>query len=184
MATLVCTIELSKERGVTVKVKNADDGITQTITMDGTTLAMTVAGSSETSSWTQTAEGITIQCKDFKLEASNSIVCTAAKTAQYVTTDADTTITAGGNLVQSATGDVQISGKTTTVSGTSGATLKATSVTVDGSSGLTLKGGGQAQLSGGQVKVAGDAQLSLESSGMATLKGATTTISGSLIKAG
>lgn len=176
MAKLICTVELSKERGVTLKVENADARITQTITMDGTTLTMTVAGPENTSSWAQTADGIAIDCKDFTLTASNSITCTAAKTAKYVTTKSDTTIESGGKIVQAATGDVAVSGKTIELEGATAASMKGNTVTLEGLS--------QARLTGAQVLLAADAQLSLESTGMAKLQGGTTTIGGSLIKAG
>lgn len=184
MAKLVCTIELSKERGVTIKVENAEGKITQTITLDGTTLTMKVVGEQETSSWTQTADAIAIACKDFTLAASNSITCTAAKTATYKSTDSDTTIESGAKLIGKATGDVEISGANTTIEATSAAGMKGATASVEATSSLTLEGTSDATLSGAQVKVSADAQLSLESSGLAKLEGLTTTIGGSVIKAG
>lgn len=77
MGKLVCTVEMSKESGITVKVEDADAGITQTITMDGTSLTLKVAGSAGTSTITQTADKIAIKCKDFTLDAENTITCTS-----------------------------------------------------------------------------------------------------------
>ncbi|MEY3211726.1 MAG: hypothetical protein RIT28_2207, partial [Pseudomonadota bacterium] len=46
---LVCEVKLSKTEGMVITITNADDKITQTITADGTTLTLKVAGSSDTS---------------------------------------------------------------------------------------------------------------------------------------
>lgn len=184
MAKLVCTLEMSKERGVTITVVNADDGITQTLTMDGTTVTLVVKGESETSSWTQKAESIAISCKDFSVVASNSISCKAAKTATYASTDGDTTISSGANLVQEATRDVEVSGNNVKVAATTAASVKGTTAEVSGTQSLALKGAAEATLAGAKVSVTADGQLALSSSGMAELKGSITTIGGSLIKAG
>ena len=184
MAKLVCTLEMSKERGVTITVANADGKITQTLTMDGTTVTLVVKGESEESSWTQKAESIAISCKDFSLVASNSISCKAAKTATYASTDGDTTITSGAKIVQEATGDVEVSGSNIKVAAQTAASMKGTTVEVAGTQSLALKGTVEAKLEGAKVAVKAQGQLALESSGMATLKGSMTTIGGSLIKAG
>src|SRR5215203_2452067 len=84
---LVCTVEMSKDSGISIKVENADGGITQTITMDGTTLTMTVAGEDETSTFTQKADSIAIKCKDFSIEASNTITCTSTKATTHKSDD-------------------------------------------------------------------------------------------------
>ena len=185
MAKLVCTLEMSKERGVTITVANADGKITQTLTMDGTSVTLVVKkGESEESSWTQKAESIAISCKDFSLVASNSISCKAAKTATYASTDGDTTITSGAKIVQEATGDVEVSGSNIKVAAQTAASMKGTTVEVAGTQSLALKGTVEAKLEGAKVAVKAQGQLALESSGMATLKGSMTTIGGSLIKAG
>ena len=184
MAKLVCTLEMSKERGVTITVANADGKITQTLTMDGTTVTLVVKGESEESSWTQKAESIAISCKDFSLVASNSISCKAAKTATYASTDGDTTITSGAKIVQEATGDVEVSGSNIKVAAQTAASVKGTTVEVAGTQSLALKGTVEAKLEGAKVAVTAQGQLALESSGMAALKGSMTTIGGSLIKAG
>lgn len=69
MSKLECTVELSKDRGITIEVVDADTGITQSIRMDGTTLIMKVVGKDATSTFTQTADGIAINCKNFSIEA-------------------------------------------------------------------------------------------------------------------
>lgn len=184
MTKLVCTLEMSKERGVTITVANAEGEITQTLTMDGTTVTLTVKGASETSSWTQKAESIAIACKDFTLAASNSITCTAAKTASYASTEGDTKVTSGADLVQEATGDVSVSAANIALAATGAATMKGNTAAVTGQQSLALEGAAEASLTGAKVSVTADGQLALESSGVAALKGSMTTIGGSLIKAG
>lgn len=184
MAKLVCILEMSKERGVTVTVENADGKIVQTITMNGTSLVMKVKGEQEETSLTQTAEKVTISCKDFEVVARNSITCTATKTATHESKDGDTTIKSGAKLVHKAVGDVKVSGANVAITADSAATLKGNTIEASGMQSLKLKGTAQAALEGAQVSVKADAQLSLESSGMAALKGSMTTIGGSLIKAG
>ena len=181
---LVCTIEMSKAGGVTITVTNADGKITQTVTMDGTTLTLKVAGEQETSSFTQTAEAIAISCKDFSVTASNSIVCTASKTLELTTEEKDMTLTSAGKLTCSVTGDFKLDAKNATVAASSAAKLEGNEVTAAAKAGLTLKGGSEAKLSGPSVTVSADGTLSVKSAGVATLEGSMTNIKGSLIKAG
>src|SRR5689334_18530626 len=112
MAKLVCTVELSKETGISVKVENADAGITQTLTMDGTTMILKVAGKEDTSTITQKADSIAIKCKDFSIEADNTITCTSKKATKHQSDDAmtlqstkDLTLSSSAKLVQSADSD-------------------------------------------------------------------------------
>ncbi len=181
---LVCTIEMSKEAGVTITVVNADGKITQTVTMDGTTLTLEVAGEEQTSSFTQTAEAIAITCKDFSVTASNSIVCTASKTLDLTTEDQDMTLSSGAKLSCAVTGDFELDASNASIAASSAAKLEGSSVTASASAGLTLEGGSEAKLSGPSVTVSADGTLSVKSSGVATLEGSMTNIKGSLIKAG
>ncbi|MFV8749334.1 hypothetical protein ACNOYE_02155 [Nannocystaceae bacterium ST9] len=185
MAKLVCTLEMSKERGVTITVANADGEITQTITMNGTSVVMKVAGKQDTSTLTQTADAIKIACKDFEIVASNSIACTATQTISLESKQGDTTLTSGAKLTQKATGDVAISGANAAITATSAAKLEGGTADVTATqSTLTLKGTAEAKLSGPSVSVSADGTLSLKSSGVASLEGSATNIKGSLIKAG
>lgn len=190
MAKLVCTVEMSKDAGITVKVENADASITQTITMDGTTLTLKVAGSDHTSSFTQKADSIAIKCKDFSIEAEETITCTSGKATRHHSDDAltlestrDMTLTSSAKLVQSADSDVTVSGANVKVTAQSAASVKGLTAELTGDQSLTLKGT-QANLSGAQVAIKADAQLGAESSGVATLGGSMTTIKGTLINAG
>lgn len=191
MAKLVCTVELSKESGISVKVENAEAGITQTITMDGTTLTLKVAGKDNTSTFTQNADSIAIKCKDFSIEADNTITCTSKKATKHQSDDTltlqstkDMTLTSSAKLVQSATSDLTLAGANVKATAQSAASIKGLTAEVTGDQSLTLKGTAQVNMSGAQVAIKADAQLGAESSGMATLGGSLTTIKGTLINAG
>jgi len=190
MGKLVCTIEMSKESGVSITVENADASITQTITMDGTTLILKVAGQTDTSTFTQKADSIAIKCKDFSIEADNTITCTSKKATTHKSDDTltlqstkDLTLTSSAKLVQSADSDLTLAGANVKATAQSAASLKGLSAEVAGDQSLTLKGT-QVNLSGAQVAIKADAQLGAESSGVATLGGSLTTIKGTLINAG
>jgi hypothetical protein len=192
MAKLVCTVELSKETGISIKVENADDKITQTITMDGTTLTMTVDGGGEDiSTFTQKVDSIAIKCKDFSIEAANTITCTSKKATKHQSDDTltlqsakDMTLTSSAKLVQSADSDVTVAGANVKATAQSAASIKGMTAEVSADTSLTLKGATKVDMSGAQVAIKADAQLGAESSGVATLGGSLTTIKGTLINAG
>lgn len=191
MGKLVCTLQFSKTAGVTLTVENADDGITQTVTLDGTTLTIKVDDGSNTSTITQKADSIAIQCKDFSVDAE-TITCTAEKAAKHSSSGdvielrsaKDMTLESSAKLVQKASSDVDISGANVSAKATSAATVKGASVTASASQKLTLEGQMGAALSGLTVDLKADGTLNAEASGIATLKGSVTNIQGSLVKAG
>ena len=86
MGTLVCTVELSKTNGVTVKVENADGKITQTFVLDGTSITTTCKGNEQTSTITQKQDSIKIVCKDFTIEAE-TITCKSTKATSHKSED-------------------------------------------------------------------------------------------------
>src|SRR6478672_7795965 len=91
MATtpLSCSVELSKDNGVTVTVKDQLGTVTQTLVMDGTKITITVkgliststitqaedsfefkvAGPAQTSTITQKADSVVVKCSSFELDA-------------------------------------------------------------------------------------------------------------------
>lgn len=182
--TLVCTLEKSKTNGVTLKVVNADASITQTVTMNGTTLTLEVAGAEDKSFITIEAAKISVETKDLVIKARNTIECKAEDTATYESKGKTTIESTTDALVQTAKTDVKVSGDNVKLTATTAASMKGMTAEVAGSTSLTLSGTSEAKLSGATVKVSADATLNAESSGMATLGGSMTTIKGSLITAG
>jgi hypothetical protein len=199
MGTLVCKIELDKTKGITVTVENADGQITQTLTMDGTSITTQVKGQSDTSTIVQKADSIVVTCKDFTLD-TETITMKSSKASAWtsqdtlkVTSTKDMTLTSSAKLTQSATQDAKLtSSANVTVEATSA--LKASGMTAALSAtggeakvdGLTLKLSGQtnAEMAGAMAKVSAQGSLSLESTGIAKLQGSMTTVGGSLVKLG
>src|SRR5688572_16906838 len=192
MGKLVCTVELDKEKGVTVKVENADDQITQTVVMDGTAITITVKGSEETSTIVQKQDSVTVTCKDFTVDATGTLTLKSAKASSWTSQDVltlestkDMTFTSKAKLTQSATQDAKLSSQANVgIEATQKLDMKGmqTSLVASGGDnkleGINLKMAGQAQaeLAAAMIKVAAKGQLGLESSGMAELKGSITSV--------
>lgn len=200
MGTLVCTIEMDKQKGITVKVNNADANIVQTVVMDGTSITLKVAGASDTSTVVQKADSVTVTCKDFKVDADTVTLLSkqASKwTSQQTLTlesTQDMSFTSQAKLTQSATADAKLSSTANVnVEATGQLGLKGLSASMQATGGeakvdgLTLKLSGktQAEMSGAMAKVAGQATLDLEAQGMANLKASgITSVGGALVKLG
>lgn len=199
MGKLVCTIELDKEKGITVKVEDPDGQVTQTITMDSKSITTEMKNSSHTSTVVQKPESVTITCQDFKVDADTVTLLskkaskwTSQQTLKLESTQ-DMTFTSSAKLTQSATQDAKLSSSTNVnIEATSQLGLKGMQASMQATggeakvSGVTLKLAGQAQaeMSSPMTKVSGQGQLSLESSGIADLKGSMTNVGGSLVKLG
>ncbi|MBJ6765245.1 hypothetical protein DRW03_28715 [Corallococcus sp. H22C18031201] len=200
MGTLVCKIELDKEKGITVQIDNADDQITQTMHLDGTSITIKVKGPSETSTIVQKADSIVVTCKDFTLD-TDTITMKSKSTSAWTSQDTlsvkstkDMSLTTNAKLTQTATSDAKLSSSANVnIEATSNLAMKgnmaASMVTSGGEAkvqGVTLKLAGQAQseLSGAMTKVSATGKLDLEASGLANLKGSITSVGGSLVKLG
>lgn len=196
--SLVCTIELDKKKGITVQIDNADDQITQTVTMDGTTLTLTVKDASNTSTYVQKADSVVVTCKDFTLDAE-TVTVKSKKASAWTSQDTlalnstkDMTFDSKAKLTADAVSDASLSSKAdlalkaTNALSSEGlsASMKATGGQA-AVSGLTLKLAGttEAKVDSAMVKVAATGQLDLEAVGMANLKGAMTNVGG-LVKLG
>ncbi|MCY1075144.1 hypothetical protein [Archangium lansingense] len=201
MAKLVCTIELDKEKGITVKVEDTQGQLTQTMTLDGEGITLEVKSSSDTSTIVQKADSVTVTCKDFKvtadtvtLESKQASKWTSQQTLELKSTQ-DMTFTSSAKLTQSATQDLALSSSTGKASMKASASkvelegmqasLKATAgeAKVDGLQ-LALSGSAKAELKAPMVTVSAQGKLGLESTGMADLKGSITSVGGSLVKLG
>jgi hypothetical protein len=200
MGTLVCKVELDKVKGITVTVDNEDGKITQTVTMDGTTLEIKVKGESDTSTWTQKADSIAIKCKTFTLDAE-TITCTSEKATKHESKDIfsvksakDMTLTTDAKFAAKSTDDMSHKGKNVSVEAQMKVTVKGpTGVALSASGGeakmegltLALKGTTGAKMEGLKVDVKADTTLTAEGGAMATLKGGgMAKVEGSLVKLG
>ncbi|HEX8701325.1 MAG TPA: hypothetical protein VF815_21040 [Myxococcaceae bacterium] len=199
MATLICTIELDKEQGLTVKVEDPDGKLTQTVTLDGKAITLEVKSDSDTSTIVQKPDGVTITCKAFTVD-SETLTLKSKKASEWKSEEAmkfestkDMELKSGAKLTQQATGDASLSSdakiqlKATnqlSIEAQQGQiTAKGGDLTLEGVN-LKFSGKAQAELAAPMIKVAAKGQLGLESSGMAELKGSITSVSGSLVKLG
>jgi phage baseplate assembly protein gpV len=199
MANLICTLELDKEKGLTVKVEDPEGKLTQTVTLDGQAITLEVKSASDTSTVVQKADGITIRCKAFTVEADTltlqskqASAWTSQQTLQLESTQ-DMTLTSSAKLTQKATADATLSsGANVQVNATGKLALEGQQMQLAAPSGelameamtLKLSGKAQAEMEAPLIKVAAQGQLGLESSGVAELKGSIASVSGSLVKLG
>lgn len=199
MGKLVCTIELDKEKGITVKVEDPDGQITQTITMDAKSITTEMKNSSATSTVVQKAESVTVTCQDFTVDA-DTVTLKSKKVSKWTSQDTltlestkDMTFTSSAKLTQSATQDAKLSSSAkVTIEATSDLAMQGmkASLTATGGEakmeGLTIKltGQSQAEMSAPMAKVSAQGSLALESTGIANLKGSMTNVEGSLVKLG
>jgi hypothetical protein len=164
--------------------------------MDGTAITLKVAGQDGTSTIVQKADGVTVKCKNFTVDAE-TITCKSSKDTVHksqqkmnVESTQDMTLTSSAGLTAKASSDVSVSGANATVKADSAAKLSGLTASVSGTqkaemSGaqLSLSGSAQAELSGATVKVAGTATANLEGQ-VTTVKGSVTNIQGTLVNLG
>lgn len=198
MAKLVCTIEMDKTNGITVKVEDPQGQITQVMTMDSTSITLKMQNSSHTSTIVQKADSITVTVQDFTVNA-DTITLTSTKDSSWTSqqkltleSTQDMTFTSSAKLTQSATQDAKLSSTANVnVEATSNLTLKGMQATLQATAGeakvdgLTLKLNGktQAEMAAPMATVSAQGKLSLESTGLADLKGTMTNVGG-IVKLG
>lgn len=185
MGKLVCTVEMDKEKGLTVTIANDDAEITQTITMDGTTIVLKVAGSDATSTITQDAKKISIDCTQFEVTAKETITMSSTKASTYQSGDTLGVQSAKDMTLHSDT-NVAVSGQKISAEGQQEVSLTGASQNklALAAAGATLSAAPKLALSAPQVESKADAMMSLESSGVATVKGAMTNVQGNLVNVG
>jgi hypothetical protein len=199
MATLICTIELDKEQGLTIKVEDPDGKLTQTVTIDGKAITLEVKSDSDTSTIVQKPDGVTITCKAFAVDAE-TLTLKSKKASEWVSQETlklestkDMSLTSGAKLTQKASSDVALSSDANVqVKAASKLAMEGQQSQLDAKGGdlklegvnLKMSGKSQAELAAPMIKVAAKGQLGLESSGVAELKGSMTSVSGSLVKLG
>lgn len=193
---LECKIELSQTAGITVTVINSDKNITQTATFDGTTITHTVKGESATSSIAQTADGITVTCNNFTVNAE-SITCKSSKDSLHqaqgkFTVDATDTCTlkSAADMQVTAATKLNMKGADFAASADNTAKLTALTTTINGDqkaniTGLELALSAQTAASLQGLTVKASAQTTMDVDGLTTtVKGQLTNIQGSLVKLG
>lgn len=195
--SLVCKIELSQTDGITVTVINKDGKTKQQAIFNGTSIIHTCIGENDTSTITQTCDTITVQCKNFNVNAE-TITCKSTKNTLHhadgtfdidstkkttFTSAADTEVTVTSKLNMSAadfsctaTNTAKVTAATSTINGSTKASVTGTQV--------ELAATATANLKGATVKVSADGLMNVEGGGITTVKGAVTNIQGNLVKLG
>jgi len=205
MAGLVCKIELSKTGGISIVVDNGNADMVQECYIDGEKITIRVKDSENESVIEQTAESITMTCKDFIVNAE-TITCTSTEDSSYVSEkkmaikstedmtitsaakltetitgeisvscDADITVTSKSNISSTATATLSQSGADLSYKADDSASLNASEVSIDGST--------SAKMTSSEIKVEASSQIDLKGN-IANLTGDSTTISGSSIALG
>jgi hypothetical protein len=134
--TLVCTLELDKQGGMTLSVADSASKAAQTIVLDGKSLKLSVTDGALTSTITQTASKISIECSDFAVDAT-SITLNAKQTLKLESMQMASVV---GNQKLELAGKLQ-------------AALSGASVGVKADGMLTAEAGGLAKLSAASVTV-------------------------------
>ena len=193
---LVCKVELSQTAGLTLTVINKDGNITQTATFDGTTITHTCQGQDATSTITQTSDSITVQCKNFTVDAEN-ITCKSTKDTLHqaqgkftVNSTDNTTFTSAADFDVSATSRLNLSAADFAASAQNSAKLTALTTTINGEQKTNITGmqvalsaQTEASLQGATVKAS--AQTTMDIEGLTTtVNGQVTNIQGALVKLG
>lgn len=188
---MLCKVELNKATGITITVQNDNDEITQTVTMDGTAITIKVTDGSNTSTFTQKADSIALDCKTFTLTA-DTITCSSKTDSTYksdktleVNSGSDMTVESKAKLAVTSTAAMSFAGQATLDVKSAGAmTLKSDAALSGSGTSTTLEGTSKVQVSAPNISVKADLQLDAESSGVANLKGLTTNVQGNLVNLG
>lgn len=207
MATsLVCTIEVTKTDGITVRVKNGTQK-TQTIEIDGTTIKLTceegkkkstitqqagsvvteVKGDKNTSKITQNDESVTIKCNSFTVDAETVTMKSKKDTTHdvkgklTVKSQKDTTLTSSAKTTVKSTGAMSLDSSKLTATGKSGVAISGAKAELKGTSKVSISSNAAAEMKGMKVDVQATGQMN--AGGAITNIGKNmTTVKGQIVK--
>lgn len=132
--TLVCTLELDKRGGMKLSVVDSASSAAQTIVLDGQNVKISVTDGAQTSTLTQSAGKISIQCDEVAVDAT-TITLTAKQTLMLESLQAASVV---GNQKLDLAGRLQVA-------------LSGASVGVKADGVLSAEAGGLAKLSAASV---------------------------------
>ena len=171
MAKLVCTIELDKEAGFTLRAQSPD-GSERVVTLTDKSITLRVKGTGGETTLTQDDAKVSIKCTRFEVEAE-TIQCTA-KREMLLKSEGTLSAHSQRALELKSSSDLK-------AQAASGVQVDGQRVSIAAQTRLGLSGATSAELRGGQVSVRADAAALVEGQMTATLKGGITTVSGQLI---
>ena len=206
--TLNCFIDLGKDSGLTLTVKDLLGTVTQTVEMNGTKIIITVkgltststitqsedtlelkmAGPAQTSTVTQKADSVVVKCSTFEVDADTITLKSTADTSATatgklkLTSTQDMSLSSSQKLTASSVADMSLSAtQALSASATGDAKLSGQNVTVSGMMKATVTGTTEVAISGLKVGVKGDTQVDIVAP-MASLGDTMTTVKGQLVK--
>jgi hypothetical protein len=196
--TFVCTFELNKTAGITVKLVNQTKQITQTVTLDGTAITLKfdnaqtqksstvtqkdesvvteVKDQANTSTLTQKADSVTVVCKTFEVDAETLTLKSSKDTSHKAT----------GKYTVTAQDDLSVTGsKNGTVKTTMNLNLEATqNLTAKATQNLSLEGLEAAMKAQTKASVDGQTQVEIKGLQIAATAQAALTLEGEITSVG
>jgi hypothetical protein len=151
MSELKCLVELNKEEGILIKLKNPDAGIVQTIILNGKSIVTTCKDNSETSTITQKPDSIAIKCKTYTVDAE-TIEMSSKKTTKHKS-GGDMSLQSDSNLSAKASSDFKTKASSTTISSDMSTKIEGLEVKVEASTEAKVSGSAMVKISGGIVKL-------------------------------
>jgi len=128
--SLKCTITMDKTNGIVICVEDAAAQATQTVSLLKDSIVITVAGSTSTSTVTQTSEEVSIKCKRFTV-AAEQVTCESTMKS---------TFSANTEMMVSGTQSVAIDGMLAKFSGTTVQVTAKGALNAEATGPATLKG--------------------------------------------
>ena len=193
---LECRIELNKKDGVTVTVIGEDTKKTQVIRLDGDKVTITVKDGTNTSTYIQMPDAISVKCKTFSVDADE--INTKSVKRTMLVSDGDFTISSKDKFALNGSADVAIvankaldlTASTLMAKGDTSAIVQSKTVTVKGDTKATLtaattevKGSSATNIDGMSINIKASTTMNVQ--GLTTnVKGQMTNVKGSLINLG
>jgi hypothetical protein len=206
--SLVCSVELDKKKGITVRVYNEKQKLTQTVILNGETIIIQnqgdeksstitqkqdsvvteVKGQEQTSIITQQADSVVVKCKRFQVEAETVSV----KSTQDTTHESGGVLTVTSqkdlSLESSAKGTLKSTGALTletndklNAGATQNVSISGLNTELKASTQVKVSGGTAVEVTGVKVDIGAQGQLTLEGA-VTTLGKNLTTVKGQLVK--
>jgi phage baseplate assembly protein gpV len=143
--TLICRIELNKQKGIILSVENEQGQTVQTAELDGSSITLTCKGPSATSTIVQTPESVAIKCKAFSVEADTVEVKATASADHrcgnaFQVSGLDIALNADNSLKEKAM-VMELESSVLELTAQSILTLKGQLTTVEGQATTMVKGG-------------------------------------------
>jgi hypothetical protein len=151
MSTKPSRIELDKEAGITIQLING--GITQTITIDGTSVTIEVKGPMGRSTYVQDQNQVRIDCDNFMVR-SKTIMCSASMSAM---------IESGPSVLELSPANASLTAPEVSLNAEAAVNIEAgAACTVTAGAGATVTAGAAVAITGATVAITGATSTEME----------------------